>query len=198
MQLNLGKVLKNKGITQSALAEAIDVNRSYVSELVSGKKTPSFEMLERILSALEVTPGELLGADENTGAKTGRPQTYAETDVVSFSWPNTARLSIRDIAPDAVAPAAYKAGRSLPAFGILRGDLVIVDVNRKSREGDLVIANVLNDEGHIVTRFMRRVGERLVPEQIDIPSTGVHNDEHAILGVFAALVRNLPLAKIEH
>lgn len=51
-----------KGLTQERLSERVDVVRSFICTLESGKKQPSFDMVLRLAAALEVQPGELVDA----------------------------------------------------------------------------------------------------------------------------------------
>jgi transcriptional regulator with XRE-family HTH domain len=49
-----------KNLSQEALAEIADFDRTYVSLLERGERNPSFTNLCRIASALGTTPSELL------------------------------------------------------------------------------------------------------------------------------------------
>ena len=51
-----------KGLTQEQLSERVDVVRSYICTLESGKKQPSLDMILRLATALGVRPGELVDA----------------------------------------------------------------------------------------------------------------------------------------
>lgn len=50
-KVRLQRVLKN--MSQEELAKKANVDRSYISQIESGKKTPSLSVLERIADALE-------------------------------------------------------------------------------------------------------------------------------------------------
>ena len=60
----IGRVLRHKreelGISQEKLAELAGVDRSYVSILERGLKSPTVETLERICTALETLPERVL------------------------------------------------------------------------------------------------------------------------------------------
>lgn len=49
-----------KNISQEALAEIADFDRTYISLLERGERNPSFTNLCRVAAALGVTPSELL------------------------------------------------------------------------------------------------------------------------------------------
>jgi transcriptional regulator with XRE-family HTH domain len=53
------------GITQAELAERVDLETVYVSQLERGARLPSLEVLFRIASAIQVRPGSLLDEEQN-------------------------------------------------------------------------------------------------------------------------------------
>jgi transcriptional regulator with XRE-family HTH domain len=61
---DLGAVIrerrKAKNLSQEALAEIADFDRTYISLLERGARNPSFTNLCRVAAALGVTPSELL------------------------------------------------------------------------------------------------------------------------------------------
>jgi transcriptional regulator with XRE-family HTH domain len=79
-KLKIQRILKRRGWTQTKLAEAVDVTRGYMSMLVSGKKVPSLEILERIADALDVDIGALYGPRETPVA--GRVGAGASVELV--------------------------------------------------------------------------------------------------------------------
>lgn len=58
--MRLGQILKNKGMKQTQLADLVGKSTGYISQLVSGKREPSPELLAELVQVLEVTPGQLL------------------------------------------------------------------------------------------------------------------------------------------
>jgi len=60
----LGKAIKErrqaKNLSQEALAEIADFDRTYISLLERGERNPSFTNLCRVAAALGVTPSEIL------------------------------------------------------------------------------------------------------------------------------------------
>ena len=60
----IGRILRakreNLGISQEALAERADVDRSYVSILERGLKSPTLETLEKICKALGTLPERVI------------------------------------------------------------------------------------------------------------------------------------------
>jgi transcriptional regulator with XRE-family HTH domain len=58
---HLTQLRKAKGWTQSDLASRIDSTQSTVSQLESGDRQPSFDMIRRLTEALDVSASDLLG-----------------------------------------------------------------------------------------------------------------------------------------
>jgi transcriptional regulator with XRE-family HTH domain len=60
----LGKAIKErrqaKNLSQEALAEIADFDRTYISLLERGERNPSFTNLCRVAASLGVTPSEIL------------------------------------------------------------------------------------------------------------------------------------------
>ena len=87
----LRKIRTSKDMSQEELAARINVSRSYISYLESGRRYPSIEMLIALAKALEVKPGELLDsiADhlESGKAKPLPRQAYSQEERESDKIP---------------------------------------------------------------------------------------------------------------
>ena len=57
---NVRAIRLAKGWTQEQLAFEAGVKRAYISEIESGKRNPSLDVVERLANALEVGPEELV------------------------------------------------------------------------------------------------------------------------------------------
>ncbi len=55
---------KQRGWTQEQLAEASHLNRSYVGEIERGLAVPSLETIDKLATALGLSPATLLGRCE--------------------------------------------------------------------------------------------------------------------------------------
>ncbi|BBH20373.1 transcriptional regulator [Paenibacillus baekrokdamisoli] len=53
---------KNRGLTQEQLGEGVQLPQSYIGGIERGEKNISIETLERIIHALKINPGEVLGS----------------------------------------------------------------------------------------------------------------------------------------
>lgn len=63
------KQIFGKNVRYYRFAERVDLNASYVSELENGKYGPTFEKVEEIAKALNVTPYILFQETKNTHKK---------------------------------------------------------------------------------------------------------------------------------
>lgn len=62
---NIKKYRKDKGLTQKQLSLISEVSYSFITKLESGEQSnPSFETLEKIAAALEISSAKLLDMDE--------------------------------------------------------------------------------------------------------------------------------------
>ena len=66
---NLTRIRKQKGISQSGLAEQLHISRQAVSNWERGKSYPDLEMLAEIANALEVPASALLSEKRGDGLK---------------------------------------------------------------------------------------------------------------------------------
>lgn len=51
---------KSLGITQSKLAEILDISNNHLSSIENGKQSPSFDKFIKLCEALEITPNDLI------------------------------------------------------------------------------------------------------------------------------------------
>lgn len=57
--LNVVYYRKKKRLSQTQLAELVDIHRTYVSAIELGKVSVSFDVLFKLAEALEITPNKL-------------------------------------------------------------------------------------------------------------------------------------------
>ena len=60
---NVQAIRKLKGLTQQELADQIGINLQSLSKIERGVNYPTFDTLEKIIEALEITPNELLSGE---------------------------------------------------------------------------------------------------------------------------------------
>lgn len=59
-KLNIKEYRELKGISQKKLCSMLKISQGYLSEIESGKKSPTVRMLYKISNALEICPHVLL------------------------------------------------------------------------------------------------------------------------------------------
>ena len=74
----LRKMREIRGYTREALAELLDVHWTYVEKLEKGKRYPSFAMLVKLLTILEVSADYLLGLTDNPQPHSDLPEMIKE------------------------------------------------------------------------------------------------------------------------
>jgi transcriptional regulator with XRE-family HTH domain len=57
---NIKRILVEKNMTQGDICRKLDVDRAYISNVVSGNKNPTLATITKIAEALDVSVGELL------------------------------------------------------------------------------------------------------------------------------------------
>lgn len=60
LALNLRRLRQHKGWSQEEFAFRADIHRTYISDLERGARNPTITVVDRLASALEVKPGDLL------------------------------------------------------------------------------------------------------------------------------------------
>jgi transcriptional regulator with XRE-family HTH domain len=61
---NLVRLRKSKELTQQELADALGVNKQQLSEFERGRRTPNFEVLDRIAEYFQATPNQIFGSSQ--------------------------------------------------------------------------------------------------------------------------------------
>ncbi len=127
----------------------------------------------------------------------GRNKAGSDPDAVAFEteaheYPSWVRRSFDDATKDNVTAWIMK-GAALDAMGILPGDIVVIDSNKRAKAGDVVLARVTDQltsmtefvlrlymPPFIMTHSMRLGPQR--PEQVD-------DDRVSIIGVSTGTIR---------
>jgi transcriptional regulator with XRE-family HTH domain len=58
--LNVRRYRKTRGLSQEALADAVDLAVTYVGQIERGLRNPTLDVVERLAKALNVKPLDLL------------------------------------------------------------------------------------------------------------------------------------------
>lgn len=121
--------------------------------------------LTKVADALDVTAEWLIhGADT-------KPEGLAEGEVEPWRPPG----GVTDAAPPAKwlsdaarRPEYYRIEQTAPAFAMVMGDVLVVDLNAAAADGDIVVVREVDPESgdHAHTKVMRKVGKFLLPGSV--------------------------------
>lgn len=167
---------------QRRLAEQLEINESHLSNIATGKKSASTEILRRIAELTGIDPAELLGADMPPGLS---------EQVTPYIPPRVASETTLDaiIAPQVRSRTMVKVNTGAPGFGIHAGDLLVIDMRSAARPGDIVQGAVI-DGDFVETRILRYLPPFLISDDAaepPIPEASVR-----IQGPVAGLMRGAP------
>ncbi|MFN6976789.1 MAG: helix-turn-helix domain-containing protein [Gemmobacter sp.] len=195
MELDLKSAIARRNISQTHLADLIGVNKSYISDLVSGKKAPSFGVLSDLVEALDAEPSELLRRKRRhryLPAPSGPPG-FAEGAATRFA-PDLAsnRLSalIDLVVPGLPNVIAWTVDTPSAGLGLVAGDVVLVESPLRPGSlaaGDIVVASVAGKQGDAVSVFARYLPPWIVNGSG--ASVGSLDTDTAILGRQLAVLR---------
>ncbi len=68
MDLKIKEIMSERGVTSAWLAEKVGISKVAVSNIVTGKSSPSLDNLLKIAEVLNVSITELIGEEERKGA----------------------------------------------------------------------------------------------------------------------------------
>ena len=164
---NLKAILKDRGMSQSKLAEAIGSSRQAVHSWVDGISYPRASALDKIARALDVSHDDLIGSGS------GYLNRIDMVSVPSVPVP-VRRLGAvhagepegEDGADDQALMPSHVVERHPRGFALLvvgdcmdrvipEGSTVLVDPDEEARDGSVVVARLV-DAGECVMRRLRR------------------------------------------
>lgn len=160
MQLALAPLIAQSGMTQSALAEAIGVKKGFMSEIVSGKKSPSLDTLVRIAEALQVDIGDMFSG-RAVAPRTPAPAKAQADDAILYDWGTTPEPDTPEALATALVgtvrhPATYRVAADLPWLGLRAGDILLCDLARRPQDGDIVLIGITDAAGFNARTSIRR------------------------------------------
>lgn len=185
MKLNLNPFMRAANMNLTELATSVGIGKGYASDIRSGKKTPSPEVIAKIAAALGVEPGAIIDSPPPDGLQKPAADFFM-ADAVAKPLRNNIASLIATITPDARKAAMWKSVRSAPAFGILVGDVLIVDLGAGPLAGDLVICTP--EDYYSITLLRRWAGPYLLSDTSGQPTISSTRGI-AILGVVRGVLR---------
>lgn len=191
MALSLGPALRRRGITQAKLAAEIGISKGFMSQIISGKKQPSMETLERIMSALNAAPSELYDTAPE-GAQDVHEMAEGQAALITGPAMAQGLQAFGDLSKALAAPGVFEAKSDMFPFGIFAQDLLLVDLGGKTRNMDLAIVTIaVPDTGAATTVVRRIVGNMLMSgsSMHDLLAADSDDQSVAILGRLCAVLR---------
>lgn len=147
--------LAELGITARDAERAAGLPRNAIGDILAGRKRGlNAERAPAVAAALEWSLGELLGERGGLAEPEVRPLTR-----------EAGRAGVWQLlAPEAKHPLAVLLAEDLPGAGLLAGDELIYDANGLPDDGDIVIAQVVDEVRGSARMLVRRLwGRGLYP-----------------------------------
>jgi len=154
--------VQRAGRSHREISKAAGLSPSFVSDLLADESFPRADKLRALAHALGVSAGWLLeGHVSNT--PTGLAEDQAEPwqlPAGSGQRPDVGiarRQVIRALAPHARSPETYRMSVTAAAFGLLKDDVLIVDLKGGDpKPGEIVLATVADLSSGAATTIVRR------------------------------------------
>jgi transcriptional regulator with XRE-family HTH domain len=107
---NIQRILADKKLRAKDLAEKVGVSPTHLSYVINGKRVPSFELLEYIANALDVTLSDLV---KKHSTLAGDPPKVANSDLPPLTAKDERNIQKRiqaildDLSPDSNSAMSY-------------------------------------------------------------------------------------------
>lgn len=199
-QNRLQQAVERSGKSPRAISMAAKLSPGTVSELLkNSQRSPSVENLRaiaRVLGTSFIWLAEGVRANE-------RPSGFADSDVAPWipksktdkhgpSAPDLSTITAL-LAPKAREAATYITKVGAPLFGLLPGDLLVIDMNTKPRDGDVVLATVADLNTGSGTTVLRKLATPYLlspdPQDTGLPLVADGN-RTVIMGPVVAVARS--------
>ena len=205
--MNLKKLRKAKDMTQKQLGALCDISESMVSNLESGKKSPSFETLLKLAEALDCSVADILGEERKAPEITADFVSFPVMGEVAAGYDHYA---VQDWTEGNIdIPASWLHGRPREDFFVLRvcgqsmfptyqdGDIVLVLKQSTMDHSGQIGVVIYDDDKATLKRVEYVMGEdwmKLSPINPQFPPIMVTDErlEHCrVLGIPKMLVRKV-------
>ena len=157
-------VRRKQGRSALDVSLAAGVSKNTVWELERDpSRSPSVANLRAIAKALGVSEVWLMNGERSNSERAG----FHESDAAPWTPPPAkgtrpdqavdTRVLFKMLAPTARSPATFKLAHSLPDFALMSNDILIVDMNSRAEDGDLVLATATDMQNATQTSIVRRL-----------------------------------------
>jgi transcriptional regulator with XRE-family HTH domain len=161
------------------LAEVLGVSESHISNMATGKKGTTPEVLRRIAEITGIDPADLIGA---------APRNALHDQVAPWTPPPVPQDDTLDayLAPAIRRRETFIARTGALWLGVLAGDLLVIDVKTAPKSGQTVLASVV-DGNTAETRILRYIPPMLIDG--DPTTAPIPVDQAFVMGPVVALAR---------
>ncbi|MBR9766141.1 MAG: helix-turn-helix transcriptional regulator [Rhodobacteraceae bacterium] len=177
-------------MTQTAIAEAADLSRGFLSEIISGKKDPSMATLRRIADAIGCSVADLYQDQPNGPPRSPREQGEKIESIERIDDDQMSR-HVTAMAQQLGAQTSgklevYRVLRHYPSLQLMRGDLVIAEQGAsRPLSGQFAVAEITSHDRSMVgmTLVSGTNDGKLLPIYGEAPIT-----EDQVVGILATAV----------
>jgi len=199
MQSRIDDLVKRSGRSQRDVSTAAGLSPGAVNDILkNADRSPSVSTIQKLAGQLGVSVSYLIEGERPNRDVDGFSEPMVEPWAPPPSGGQRPDLKrdltaiARELAPHARHPALFKLNFGLPDFGHLTGDILIVDLNRRAKDGDIVVATVTDLSTGAGSTIVRRlfspylISARLDEEQPVILADGART---VIMGIVCASFR---------
>lgn len=193
------KILREKaGLSASALSKKADLSKNSVSQIEDNpSRSPSVDNVAKLASALGVSFSYLaLGLEEEISrgkdVSQATPWTPPTAGGERPDLEDARRKLPQTLAPSAREPSLYKLRISIATFGYMQGDVLVVDLRRPAKDGDVVLAQMMDLADGSSSIIVRRLfSPFLISPALEEPNPVIVADgaRTKVIGVVAASFR---------
>lgn len=200
--MTLAERLKNlrekAGLSALALSEKAGLGKNTVKQLEDNPdRSPSVDNAISLARVLGVSFSYLaLGDEAEPTQKRTKDQTEPWTPPTAGGerpdLDECRRRLPQTMAPNAREPALYRLNSTLREFGYRRGDIIVVDLKKPAKDGDIVLSRVMDLSDGSSSLIVRRLfSPFLISAELDEPMPMIVADgaRTTVLGVVAASFR---------
>ena len=201
----LKKRRKELGITQTELAKMVGMTTSNISRYETGAiKDIQLNMLDKLASALKITPLELLNWDTDFKPVRFSDTKYAYIDVYGTVPAGTPIEAVEDIIGEVEIPVSmFRGGKDFIALKVkgssmypryIEGDIVVVELTSDFTSGQDVVVYVNGYEATLKKIYKNDDGtitlKPINPEYMEM-TYGPGDEQIQVLGVVRKLMRDI-------
>lgn len=194
----VARLVKERGVAAAALSRELGRNPTYIRDVTTGRsRAPRGDSLDRLARALGITMQELIaGTDlEDPAAAATRkaegPPGPGVADKGEVTWGAPRSIDVERIAGATEAREFIEAKQDLPSFFILQGDLLMIDPKETPSPNQLVVVNMLDQDGSARTVIRRHLPPYLVAHNRGRPEF-FDPDTMSVMATVTAVIRKLP------